>query len=157
MDLSSMLNNLKPEDMEQLRHMAGRLFGGGGTGEKPAPPPPPPEEPPPGKPAPPPPPQGKPAPTPPPPPPGRPPSPPRERGALFPFAEDGQLPAVLLQLADTLGREMRQEDDSARLIRSLTPFLSEERKKRAQDAIGMLQFLRVIRRLEAEHGTFSAG
>ncbi|MBQ6421205.1 MAG: hypothetical protein IJK02_09050 [Clostridia bacterium] len=66
-------------------------------------------------------------------------------GALF----DGQLLSTLIRLAETMRREMAAPDDRVRLMQALSPFLSENRRRRAEEAVGMLRFLKVIEGWEA--------
>ncbi|MBQ1546389.1 MAG: hypothetical protein IIZ59_02520 [Clostridia bacterium] len=46
----------------------------------------------------------------------------------------------------------REDDDSVRLIRAIMPFLSEQRRKRAEQAINLLRIMRVIPKIKEIYG-----
>jgi hypothetical protein len=50
---------------------------------------------------------------------------------------------MMMKLAPMISK-FRQEDDSTRLLRSLRPFLSEEKKKKLDEAIRLMQIVRMI-------------
>lgn len=50
---------------------------------------------------------------------------------------------LVMKLAPMLAR-FRQEDDSTRLLRALRPFLNEEKRKKLDEAIRLMQLVRMI-------------
>lgn len=62
--------------------------------------------------------------------------------ALIPEG-DGDLMRMMMKMAPLLAH-FRQEDDSTRLLRCLRPFLSEPKQKKLDEAVKLLQFMRVI-------------
>ena len=70
-----------------------------------------------------------------------------------PPAEEAHAPAMpsvdneslqmIMKIAPLLSR-VRQEDDSTRLLHALRPFLGEEKRKKLDEAIKLMQFLRMV-------------
>ena len=56
---------------------------------------------------------------------------------------DKDMMQTLMKMAPMLAR-FRQEDDSTRLLRCLRPFLSDTKKKKLDEAVKLLQFIRLI-------------
>lgn len=50
---------------------------------------------------------------------------------------------LVMKLAPMISR-FRQEDDSTRLLRALRPFLNDEKKKKLDEAIRLMQLVRMI-------------
>lgn len=63
-------------------------------------------------------------------------------GSLIPEG-DGDLMRMLMKMAPLMAH-FRQEDDSTRLLHCLRPFLSEPKQKKLDEAVKLLQFIRVI-------------
>lgn len=61
--------------------------------------------------------------------------------------------AMVTRLAPLLGR-INQEDDSTRLLRALRPLLSEERRRKIDEAIKILQLMRLLPLLKDMGGLF---
>lgn len=60
-----------------------------------------------------------------------------------PSGEDQESLRMVMKLAPML-TQMRQEDDSTRLLRALRPFLNEEKRKKLDGAIRLMQLVRMI-------------
>lgn len=60
-----------------------------------------------------------------------------------PAGEDQESLRMMMKLAPMLSR-FRQEDDSTRLLRALRPFLNEEKRKKLDEAIRLMQLVRMI-------------
>lgn len=79
------------------------------------------------------------------------PSPPSESVPAVPAVRDNRAPEgvdqdslrAVMKLAPILSK-FRQEDDSTRLLRSLRPFLNEEKRKKLDEAIRLMQIVRMI-------------
>lgn len=56
---------------------------------------------------------------------------------------DADMLKTMMKIAPMLSR-FRQEDDSTRLLRALRPFLSPEKRKKLDEAIRLMQFVRMI-------------
>lgn len=56
---------------------------------------------------------------------------------------DRDLMQTIMKMAPLFAR-FRQEDDSTRLLRCLRPFLSEAKRKKLDEAVKLLQFIRLI-------------
>ena len=56
---------------------------------------------------------------------------------------DGDMLQTVMKLAPLLS-SLNQEDDSTRLLRALRPLLGEERQKKLDEAIRILQFMRML-------------
>jgi hypothetical protein len=56
---------------------------------------------------------------------------------------DADIMRTVMKLAPMLSRA-RQEDDSTRLLRALRPFLGEARRKKLDEAIKLMQLVRVV-------------
>lgn len=50
---------------------------------------------------------------------------------------------MMMKLAPMISK-FRQEDDSTRLLRALRPFLNEEKRKKVDEAIRLMQIIRMI-------------
>lgn len=74
-------------------------------------------------------------------------------GALAGLADNAQLLGMVTRLAPLLGQAGR-EDDSTRLLRALRPLLGAERQKKVDEALKILQMLRLLPLLK-ESGVFS--
>ncbi len=61
--------------------------------------------------------------------------------------------AMVTRLAPLLGR-VNQEDDSTRLLRALRPLLSGERQKKIDEAVKILQLMRLLPLLQNMSGLF---
>ena len=68
--------------------------------------------------------------------------PPPQQPAL-PALPDANTLQMVTRLAPMLAA-VRQEDDSTRLLRALRPLLGEERQKKLDEAIRILQFMRML-------------
>lgn len=55
---------------------------------------------------------------------------------------DPEILGAVMKMAPTLSR-LKQEDDSTRLLRALRPFLGDERKKKLDEAIRLMQLVRM--------------
>lgn len=71
------------------------------------------------------------------------PAPPQEQASIAPPEGDRDLMRMMMKMAPLLAR-FRQEDDSTRLLRCLRPFLSEAKQKKLDEAVKLMQFMRVI-------------
>jgi len=79
------------------------------------------------------------------------PSPPPESVPAVPAVRDNRAPEGLdqdslrtvMKLAPIISK-FRQEDDSTRLLRALRPFLNEEKKKKLDEAIRLMQIVRML-------------
>lgn len=79
------------------------------------------------------------------------PSPPSESVPAAPSVRDNRAPEgvdpdslrTVMKLAPILSK-FRQEDDSTRLLRALRPFLNEEKQKKLDEAIRLMQIVRMI-------------
>jgi len=68
-----------------------------------------------------------------------------------PSAQDNRTPGnldpdsmkMIMKLAPMISK-FRQEDDSTRLLRALRPFLNEEKRKKLDEAIRLMQIVRMI-------------
>lgn len=60
-----------------------------------------------------------------------------------PEGDNKDLMRTIMKMAPLISR-FRQEDDSTRLLRCLRPFLSEAKQKKVDEAIKLLQFIRLI-------------
>ena len=60
-----------------------------------------------------------------------------------PLGVDGDMLKTMMKMAPLLSN-FRQEDDSTRLLRALRPMLSGERQKKLDEAIQLLQIMRVL-------------
>lgn len=60
-----------------------------------------------------------------------------------PAPADPDAMKLVMKLAPMISR-FRQEDDSTRLLRALRPFLNEEKKKKLDEAIRLMQLVRMI-------------
>ncbi len=127
-DLSQQLNQIlsDPQSMKQIQDMMGAL-GLGSNSPEPAAAPAPPSAPPPAPPA------------------------PSPLGALGGVTPD--MLQTVSRLAPLLNK-VNQEDDSTRLLRALRPLLSEARQKKLDEAIKILQMMRLLPLLK-ESGVFS--
>ncbi len=127
-DLSQQLNQIlsDPQSMKQIQDMMGAL-GLGSNSPEPAAAPAPPSAPPPAPPA------------------------PGPLGALGGITPD--MLHTVSRLAP-LFNKVNQEDDSTRLLRALRPLLSEARQKKLDEAIKILQMMRLLPLLK-ESGVFS--
>lgn len=56
---------------------------------------------------------------------------------------DPEAMRAVMKIAPVLSR-FRQEDDATRLLRALRPFLGETRRKKLDEAIRLMQFVRMI-------------
>ncbi len=56
---------------------------------------------------------------------------------------DADMMGMVMRLAPMLSRA-RQEDDSTRLLRALRPFLGEARRKKLDEAIKLMQLVRMV-------------
>lgn len=56
---------------------------------------------------------------------------------------DGEMLQTIMKIAPMLST-FRQEDDSTRLLRALRPMLCEERQKKLDEAIKLLQLMRLM-------------
>ncbi len=127
-DLSQQLNQIlsDPQSMKQIQDMMGAL-GLGSNSPEPVAAPAPPSAPPPAPPA------------------------PGPLGALGGVTPD--MLQTVSRLAPLLNK-VNQEDDSTRLLRALRPLLSEARQKKLDEAIKILQMMRLLPLLK-ESGVFS--
>lgn len=79
------------------------------------------------------------------------PDPPPESATVVPAVRDSRAPdnvdqdslRMIMKLAPMLSK-FRQEDDSTRLLRALRPFLNEEKGKKLDQAIRLMQIVRMI-------------
>lgn len=79
------------------------------------------------------------------------PAPPPEQAAPVPAVRDNRAPEgvdqdslrMVMKLAPMISK-FRQEDDSTRLLRALRPFLKEEKQKKLDEAIRLMQIVRMI-------------
>lgn len=79
------------------------------------------------------------------------PAPPPNPAPAVPAVRDGRAPdgvdpdslRMIMKLAPMLSK-FRQEDDSTRLLRALRPFLNEEKGKKLDQAIRLMQIVRMI-------------
>ena len=60
-----------------------------------------------------------------------------------PAGPDPDSMKLVMKLAPMISR-FRQEDDSTRLLRALRPFLKEEKRKKLDEAIRLMQLVRMI-------------
>lgn len=90
------------------------LLGGSASGSQPAPPPPQPQQ-----------------------------QPPQPEQLESPSPVDGDMMQTIMKMAPLLAT-FRQEDDSTRLLRALRPFLGPERRKKLDEAIKLMQLMRVL-------------
>lgn len=60
-----------------------------------------------------------------------------------PLGVDGDMLKTMMKVAPLLSN-FKQEDDSTRLLRALRPMLSSERQKKLDDAIQILQVMRIL-------------
>lgn len=118
-DLSSMLGNIlkDPESMEKIRNLAGMLGMSGSGSPSPASPEPPPPDP------------------------ARQEAPNQQDSR--PLDVDPDSLRMVAKLAPMISR-FRQEDDSTRLLRALRPFLKEEKQKKLDEAIRLMQIVRML-------------
>lgn len=79
----------------------------------------------------------------PPPAPASPPAVPPSEPDNRPAGLDTDSMQLVMKLAPMLSR-FRQEDDSTRLLRALRPFLNEEKRKKLDEAIRLMQLVRMI-------------
>lgn len=56
---------------------------------------------------------------------------------------DADAMRMVMRIAPVLSK-VRQEDDSTRLLRALRPFLGEEKRKKLDEAIKLMQFVRLV-------------
>jgi hypothetical protein len=106
-----------PENMEKIKNLAA-MFGGDGAAEEPEPEAPAPRR----------------APQ---------PSPRRESEGAGGLPIDPEIMRSVMKIAPALSRA-RQEDDSTRLLRALRPFLGESRKKKLDEAVRIMQLIRMV-------------
>lgn len=71
------------------------------------------------------------------------PEPPAPPGAPAVPPADTDAMRMVMKIAPVLSRA-RQEDDSTRLLRALRPFLGAERQKKLDEAIKLMQFVRLV-------------
>ncbi|MVB12138.1 hypothetical protein CAFE_28700 [Caprobacter fermentans] len=72
-------------------------------------------------------------------------------GAPLPAVQDNRTPdgldqdsmRMIMKLAPMISK-FRQEDDSTRLLRSLRPFLNEDKRKKLDEAIRLMQIVRML-------------
>ncbi|MFU0832085.1 MAG: Signal recognition particle protein [Oscillospiraceae bacterium] len=82
---------------------------------------------------------------------GSPPASPPASASPAPNAGDNRTPGnvdpdslkMVMKLAPIISK-FRQEDDSTRLLRALRPFLKEEKRKKLDEAIRLMQIVRMI-------------
>ena len=70
-----------------------------------------------------------------------PPAPPEQDNR--PPGADPEAMRLVMKLAPMISR-FHQEDDSTRLLRALRPFLNDEKKKKLDEAIRLMQLVRMI-------------
>ena len=74
-------------------------------------------------------------------------------GALAGLGDNAQLLGAITKLAPLLG-QVNREDDATRLLRALRPLLGPERQKKVDEAMKILQMMRLLPLLK-ESGVFS--
>lgn len=84
-----------------------------------------------------------------------PPSPPAANplGTLAGLGDNAQMLGMMTKLAPLFG-QINREDDSTRLLRALRPLLGAERQKKVDEAMKILQMMRLLPLLK-ESGVFS--
>lgn len=76
-----------------------------------------------------------------------------QTNALAGLGDNAQMLGLAAKLAPLLG-QVNREDDSTRLLRALRPLLSEARRKKVDEAMRILQMMRLLPLLK-ESGVFS--
>ncbi len=127
-DLAQQINEIlsDPNQMQQLQNMMNSL-GLGASAQASSPP----------------------APEPPPPTPPQ----PNPLAGLSGLGDNAQMLGMVTKLAPLLG-QLGREDDSTRLLRALRPLLGAERQKKLDEAVKILQMMRLLPLLK-ESGIFS--
>lgn len=82
---------------------------------------------------------------------GAPPASPSEPAAQAPAEQENTVPEgvdqdsmrMMMKLAPMISK-FRQEDDSTRLLRALRPFLKDDKRKKLDEAIRLMQIVRMI-------------
>ncbi len=69
------------------------------------------------------------------------------------MGDNAQMLGMMTKLAPLLG-QLGREDDSTRLLRALRPLLGAERQKKLDEAVKILQMMRLLPLLK-ESGVFS--
>lgn len=77
----------------------------------------------------------------------------QQQSALAGLGGSPQMLSMVTKLAPLLG-QINQEDDSTRLLRALRPLLGPERQKKVDEAMKILQMMRLLPLLK-ESGVFS--
>lgn len=76
-----------------------------------------------------------------------------QANALASLGDNAQMLGLVTKLAPLLG-QVNREDDSTRLLRALRPLLSDARQKKVDEAMRILQMMRLLPLLK-ESGVFS--